>query len=91
MTCTPSGCGTRAECFIPSFTSGSHLVVPVAGHFLLLQLLRGEEEQVREEQLELRVVFQTKTHQVSELCCQAAVRLLHVHNFGVGAQNVELP
>lgn len=75
----------------PYFTSGSHLVVPVAGHLLLLQLLRGEQEQVRREQLELRLVFQTETHQVAELCCQAAVRLLHVHDFGVGAQNVELP
>lgn len=29
-------------------------------------------------------------HQMSELRCQAAVRLLHVHHFCVGAQNVEL-
>lgn len=30
------------------------------------------------------------THQVSELSRQAAVGLLHVHHFGVGAQDVEL-
>ena len=28
---------------------------------------------------------------MSELCCQAAVGLLHVHHFTVGSQNVELP
>lgn len=33
---------------------------------------------------------QLNTHQVSELSCQAAVGLLHVHDFGVGAQDVEL-
>lgn len=33
---------------------------------------------------------QLNTHQVSELSCQAAVGLLHVHHFGVGAQDVEL-
>lgn len=32
----------------------------------------------------------SNTDQVSELCCQAAVGLLHVHDFCVGAQNVEL-
>lgn len=31
------------------------------------------------------------SHQMSELCCQASIRLLHVHNFGVCSQNVELP
>lgn len=31
------------------------------------------------------------SHQMSELCCQTAVRLLHIHDFGVRSQNVELP
>lgn len=39
----------------------------------------------------LQFMLKYLSYQMSELCCQAAVRLLHVHDFGVCSQNVKLP